>query len=89
MAVLVDHDGRSAVRFGVLREHGVDVEFGNAPVFGDGHADHRPLRNRRIVLVALERARIVFESVKRQRSKTQSRQPKQQFARDRIFVRTT
>ena len=143
MAVLVDHDGRSAVRFGVLREHGVDVhdeprneacmsgaappgaaahrpeqfaqewpsrrlegpfrkdtalrsvpnverrlgvfaqhllqpqlirriqgalavkasghEFGNVAVFGDGHPDHRPLRHRRIVLVALERARIVFD----------------------------
>jgi hypothetical protein len=31
-------------------------EFGSVAVFGDGHPDHRPLRHRRIVLVALERA---------------------------------
>ena len=143
MAFLVHRNGRSAVRFGVLREHGVDVhdeprnearmfgaappgpatrrpeqfaqewpsrrfesplrkdtalrsvpdverrpgvfaqhllqpqligsiqgtlavkasghEFGNVAVFGDGHPDHRSLRHRRVVLVALERARIVFD----------------------------
>ena len=36
-------------------------EFGNVAVFGDGHPDHRSLRHRRVVLVALERARIVFD----------------------------
>ena len=34
-------------------------ELGNVAVFGDGHADHRLLRHRRIVLVALERPRIL------------------------------
>ncbi|PYM01702.1 MAG: hypothetical protein DMF19_05640 [Verrucomicrobia bacterium] len=36
-------------------------ELGNVAVFGDRHADHRPLRHRGIVLVALERAGIVFD----------------------------
>jgi len=36
-------------------------EFGNVAVFSDGHADDRPLRHGGIVLVALERARIVFD----------------------------
>jgi len=34
-------------------------ELGNVAVFGDGHADHRPLRHRGIMLVALESPRIL------------------------------
>lgn len=30
-------------------------ELGHGAVFGDGHADHRPLRHRGIMLLALER----------------------------------
>jgi hypothetical protein len=36
-------------------------QFGNLAVFGDRHADHRPLRHGGIVLVALERPRILFD----------------------------
>jgi len=36
-------------------------QFGNVTVFGDGHADHRPLRHRGIMLVALERPRILSD----------------------------
>jgi hypothetical protein len=36
-------------------------KLGNVAVSGDGLTNHRPLRHRGIVLVALERARIVFD----------------------------
>ena len=46
---------------GALSMQASGHELGNVAVFGDGHADHRPLRHRGIVLVALERARILSD----------------------------
>ena len=36
-------------------------QFGNVAVFGDGHADHRPLRHGRVVFAALQCARVVLD----------------------------
>ena len=36
-------------------------QFGNVPVLGDGHADHRPLRHCRIMLVTLKRPRVLSD----------------------------
>src|SRR2546423_6288256 len=36
-------------------------QFSNVTVFGGRHADNRPLRHRRIMLVALERPRILSD----------------------------
>jgi len=46
---------------GMLSVQADGHEFGNVAVFGDGHADHRPLRHGGIVLVPLECAGIVFD----------------------------
>jgi len=46
---------------GTLSVQASGHQFGNVAVFGDGHADHRPLRHRVIVLGALERARILSD----------------------------
>ena len=44
-------------------------QFGNVAMFGDGHADHRPLRHGGVVLVPLEGAGILpdLETDKEQR----------------------
>ena len=46
---------------GALSVKASSHELGNVAVSGDGHADHRPLRHSGIVLVALERGRILFD----------------------------
>jgi hypothetical protein len=63
-------------------------QFGNVAVFGDRHPDHRPLRHGRVVLVPLECAGILPD-LSTDKDQRYNRQAKQQFALDRIFVRTT
>ena len=64
MAIAKDRDIAELMTAGLHGERSMDArghQFGNVAVFGDRHPDHRPLRHRGIVLVALKRARVVSD----------------------------